>query len=317
MNKLSDKYYIHPTSLVEAKNIGRGTRVWAFCNILKNAKIGEDCNICDHTFIENDVIVGDRVTVKCGVQLWDGLRVESDVFIGPNVTFSNDKFPRSKKYPKEFLQTVVKEGASIGANATILPGIKIGESAMIGAGAVVTKDVPPNAIVVGNPAKIEGYTNVQNVKSNRSYIGNTSTETVTKTQVHGVTIYKLPKVSDIRGDLSFGEYEKNIPFLVRRFFLVYNVPSKEVRGEHAHKKLHQFLICLKGELTVIVDDGRKTLEIPLTSMKIGIHIPPLVWSIQYKYSQDAMLLVLTSDEYNPDDYIRDYKEFLAEAGKKK
>lgn len=147
----------HPTALVGTQFIGRGTRIWAFVNILPGAKIGEDVNICDHVFVEGDVIVGSRVTIKCGVQLWDGLRVEDDVFIGPNATFTNDPFPRSRKWPGAFPQTVVKRGASIGANATILPGITIGERAMVGAGAVVTKDVPDFAVVAGNPARILRY----------------------------------------------------------------------------------------------------------------------------------------------------------------
>lgn len=145
---------IHPSSDVQSTHIGAGSRIWQFVVVLPGAKIGTDCNICSHCLIENDVIVGDRVTVKSGVQLWDGIRIEDEVFIGPNVTFSNDRFPRSKQYPEAFLQTVVKTGASIGANATILPGITIGSQAMIGAGSVVTKDVPDHALVVGNPARI-------------------------------------------------------------------------------------------------------------------------------------------------------------------
>jgi acetyltransferase-like isoleucine patch superfamily enzyme len=144
-------------ALVESTRIGRGTRVWAFAHILPGATIGEDCNICDHTFIENDVIVGDRVTVKCGVQLWDGVRLEDDVFVGPNATFTNDPMPRSRQRPEAFAQTIVRAGASIGANATILPGIEIGARAMVGAGAVVTKSVPPRAVVTGNPARVLRY----------------------------------------------------------------------------------------------------------------------------------------------------------------
>lgn len=147
------KFYQHPNALVETKNIGQDTRVWAFTHILPGAEIGKDCNICDHVFIENDVIVGDRVTIKCGVQLWDGLRIEDDVFIGPNVTFANDVFPRSKE---KFLieQTIIKRGASIGANATILPGVIVGENSMIGAGSLVNKNVSENTVVAGHPAKI-------------------------------------------------------------------------------------------------------------------------------------------------------------------
>lgn len=138
---------------VQSESIGFGTSIWQFCVVLQEAQIGNECNICSHCFIENDVILGDRVTVKCGVQLWDGLRIENDVFIGPNVTFTNDMQPRSKQYPEVFYQTIIREGASIGANATILPGIEIGQGAMVGAGAVVTKSVAAGLTVVGNPAK--------------------------------------------------------------------------------------------------------------------------------------------------------------------
>jgi acetyltransferase-like isoleucine patch superfamily enzyme len=151
-------YFSHKHALVEpGAKIGERTRVWAFAHVLAGAKIGTDCNICDHVFIENDVLVGNRVTIKCGVQLWNGLRVADDVFIGPNATFTNDIFPRSKHYPEKFLPTHILAGASIGANATILAGVTVGEKALVGAGAVVTKDVPAYAIVVGNPARIIRY----------------------------------------------------------------------------------------------------------------------------------------------------------------
>lgn len=147
--------FIHHKSMVdEGVCIGSRTRVWGFTHILSGAQIGADCNICEQVFIEGDVVVGDRVTIKCGVQLWDGLRVEEDVFIGPNVTFTNDLFPRSKCYPESFLPTQIKAGASIGGGAVILPGITIGEKAMVGAGSVVTKSVPSGAVVVGNPARV-------------------------------------------------------------------------------------------------------------------------------------------------------------------
>ena len=149
--------FIHTHALCETNMVGKNTRIWAFAHILPKAVIGSECNICDHVFIENDVIIGDRVTIKCGVQLWDGIIVEDDVFIGPNATFCNDIFPRSKQYPTEFLKTQLKHGCSIGANATILPGITIGENAMVAAGAVVISDVPDNAVVIGNPGVIHHY----------------------------------------------------------------------------------------------------------------------------------------------------------------
>ncbi|OCH11929.1 dTDP-6-deoxy-3,4-keto-hexulose isomerase [Aliivibrio sp. 1S165] len=144
---------IHSLSDVQTTNIGENTRIWQFSVVLKDAVIGNDCNICAHTLIENDVIIGNNVTVKSGVYIWDGIRIEDDVFIGPNATFTNDNAPRSKQYPEKFLTTVIKKGASIGANATILPGITLGEFCMVGAGSVVTKDIPAYALVVGNPAK--------------------------------------------------------------------------------------------------------------------------------------------------------------------
>ncbi|MBR2069081.1 MAG: N-acetyltransferase [Candidatus Gastranaerophilales bacterium] len=138
---------IHPLSDVQSKNIGKDTNIWQFCVVLKNAVIGENCNICANCFIENDVKIGNNVTVKCGVQLWDGITIEDDVFIGPNVTFCNDTYPKSKVHDIEFKKTVIKKGASIGANCTILPGIIIGENTLIGAGTTVVSDVEANIIL--------------------------------------------------------------------------------------------------------------------------------------------------------------------------
>ncbi|HED1181001.1 TPA: N-acetyltransferase [Campylobacter jejuni] len=139
---------IHKMSDVQSSNIGKNTNIWQFCVVLPNAKIGDNCNICSHCFIENDVVIGDNVTIKCGVQIWDGITIEDNVFIGPNVTFCNDKYPKSKQYPKEFLKTIIKKGASIGANATILPGVIIGENAVIGGGAIVTKILQPIQLII-------------------------------------------------------------------------------------------------------------------------------------------------------------------------
>ena len=228
---------IHPLSDVQTTDIGEGTRIWQFCVVFAQAKIGANCNICAHVLIENDVVIGDNVTIKSGVQLWDGLRVENDVFIGPNVTFTNDLYPRSKVYPEQFLNTIVKEGASIGANATILPGITIGKASMIGAGAVVTRSVPPNAIVQGNPARIVGYTTTKLNDADKVQLSKDTRKPpyLDATIVRGVTIHKLPLIPDIRGSLTVGEFEQHIPFSPKRYFIVFDVPSKETRGEHAHR----------------------------------------------------------------------------------
>ena len=140
---------IHPLSDVQSENIGENTNIWQFCVVLKDAQIGSDCNICSHCFIENDVIIGNSVTIKCGVQIWDGMRIEDNVFVGPNVTFCNDRYPKSRNKNWKLEPVIIKKGASIGANATILPGVTIGENAMIAAGAVVVKDVPANVVYLG------------------------------------------------------------------------------------------------------------------------------------------------------------------------
>lgn len=150
---------IHPLAVVSSGAIGKNTVIWQFVVILPGAKVGSNCNICSHCFIENNVTVGDFVTIKNGVYLWDHIGVEDHVFIGPNVTFTNDRFPRSKQYPEQFEKTRIKKGASIGANATIIGGITIGQYSIIGAGSVVTKDVPDYALVYGNPARIQGWVN--------------------------------------------------------------------------------------------------------------------------------------------------------------
>ncbi|HET9644486.1 MAG TPA: WxcM-like domain-containing protein [Burkholderiaceae bacterium] len=298
----------HPHAIVESERIGRGCRIWAFAHILPGAVIGADANICDHVFIENDVVLGNRVTVKCGVQLWDGVRIEDDVFIGPNATFTNDHFPRSKHRLDKPIHTLIRKGASIGASATILPGLTIGSNAMVGAGAVVTRDVPPNAIVMGNPARITGYVDTDRPKDVRRVIAKGGE--LPKLRVPGAALVQMPQIIDLRGALSFGEIGKHLPFQPQRFFAIYDVPGKEVRGEHAHKELHEFLVCLKGSCSVVLDDGEVRDEVVLDEPTVGLHIPPRVWSIQYNYSRDGLLLVLADDVYKAEDYIRDYDEYL-------
>jgi UDP-2-acetamido-3-amino-2,3-dideoxy-glucuronate N-acetyltransferase len=312
------KAFIHANALCETPNIGEGTRVWAFAHILPGARVGRDCNICDGTFIENDVVVGDRVTIKCGVQLWDGTVIEDDVFIGPNATFTNDPFPRSKHRPEAFLQTTIRRRASVGANATIFPGIEIGPDAMIGAGAVVTGNVPANAIVVGNPGRISGY--VQSIAS-ADQLGPLESQSVAERRskpptatpigVGNCSLHQLRFVKDLRGDLSVGEFERDVPFIPKRYFLTFDVPTREVRGEHAHRECHQFLICIRGSCQLLLDDGRYRREITLDRPDLGVYLPPMIWGTQHSYSEDGMLLVFASSYYDPADYIRRYDEFRA------
>lgn len=304
--------FVHPLADVLTSRIGPGTKIWQYVVALPDARIGGDCNICAHCFIENDVVIGDRVTIKNGVQLWDGLRVGDDVFIGPNVTFTNDKRPRSKRHPAEYLVTHIEAGASIGGGATILPGLKIGRCAMVGSGAVVTRSVPPNAIVVGNPARIIGYVDTHGAELAQK--APDQVQEAVDAEDWNVKLLKLPRVIDIRGSLTVGEFERSIPFTAKRYFMVFDVPSVETRGEHAHRECHQFLICVRGSVSVVADDGHKRREFTLDRPDLGLHLPPMVWGIQYKYSPDALLLVFASHYYDSSDYIRDYDEFLALAG---
>lgn len=159
MEQKRKEYFVHPKAICDTENIGRGTRIWAFCHIMKDVVIGEDCNFGDGSFVESGVKIGNRVTVKNHISIWNGVEIEDDVFLGPNCVLTNDLYPRSKVYHQENVRTLIKKGASIGANATIICGITLGEYCMIGAGAVVTKDVPAYSLVVGNPARIIGKVN--------------------------------------------------------------------------------------------------------------------------------------------------------------
>jgi acetyltransferase-like isoleucine patch superfamily enzyme/dTDP-4-dehydrorhamnose 3,5-epimerase-like enzyme len=299
---------VSPAALCESRSIGARTRVWPLARVLAGAKVGADCNLCDFVFIENDVVIGDRVTVKCGVQLWDGVRIEDDVFIGPNATFANDRFPRSRRKPTKFLETLVKEGASIGANATILPGVTIGRGAMVGAGAVIVESVPPHAVVAGNPARIVSYCDAGPAASKGA--ARSTASGAGKARVRGVVVHALSEVADLRGNLVAGEIGKFLPFEVKRFFIVHSVSSREIRGQHAHRKCHQFLVCVRGSCRVIADDGKRREEFVLDTPARGVYLPPLTWGVQYDYSADAALLVFASHPYTPADYVRDYDEFL-------
>ena len=313
---MTEPVFVHPNGLCESSSVGEGTRIWAFAHVLPGAQIGRFCNICDGVFVENDVVIGDRVTVKCGVQLWDGLRVGDDVFIGPNATFANDPFPRSRQRPERFAITRIHDGASIGANATILPGVTIGRRAMIGAGAVVTADVPANAKVVGNPGSIIGYVDDRTVDvdgvSKDDEAGADATAAPADADLPAEPgVIELPVHRDMRGALVAGELDDILPFVPQRYFVVFDVPSRHVRGEHAHRECAQFLTCLAGSLAVHLDDGERRAEVELDSPGRGLLIPPMVWASQFRYSADAVLLVLASHPYRADDYLRDYEDFLS------
>lgn len=304
-------FFVHELAICESMTVGSGTKVAEFSRVFPWAKIGRDCNLFSGVVIGNGVEVGDRVIVSSGAQLWDGVRILDDVFIGPNATLSNDHSLGIKENPASCPQIVVEEGASIGANATILPGVRIGRGAIVGAGSVVNRDVPGFAEVFGNPAHIRGYVHPGLELS--SYPGQPSlSASAPSLSVPDVSVVQLTQAIDLRGSLVAGQVGSQLPFPVKRFFVVYDVPSEEVRGAHAHRECHQFLIAIGGSVKVIVTDGQVSDEVVLDNPRFGLHLPPMIWGIQYEYTPSASLLVIASHEYDPDDYIRDYSSFVAE-----
>jgi UDP-2-acetamido-3-amino-2,3-dideoxy-glucuronate N-acetyltransferase len=297
-------FFVHPQGICETTEVGEGTRIWAFAHILSGARIGRDCNICDGVFIEGDVTIGDDVTVKSGVQLWDGVRLGKRVFVGPNVSFTNDKFPRSKQTPPVYARTTIEDGASIGANATILPGIGIGIGAMVGAGAVVTRDVPARAIVVGNPGRVVGYAGAVELDASRDPLPEDYGPSLIRVRIH----------AEARGRLFVAD-EGVVPFAPKRFFLIDKVPPGEARGSHAHHSSQQFMVAVSGQIVIAVDDGRRAYAIRLSHPDIGLYLPPCTWSMQCGHSVDAVLLVLASDAYNEREYISGYREFCSIASR--
>lgn len=294
--------FVHPAGICESTRVGEGTKVWAFAHVLPGARIGRDCNICDHVFLENDVVIGDSVTIKSGVQLWDGVRLGDRVFVGPNVTFTNDRFPRSKQRPPAFTETIVDDDASIGANATILPGIRIGPGAMIGAGAVIVSDVPARSVVVGNPARIVGYAGADEFEN--------SSLSLSPMENVGPRLIPFQEHIDARGRLVVTDWQR-IPFIPKRVFLVDRVPPGATRGGHAHRACHQLLMATSGQIKIVIDDGVKNgVVFTIADVQVGLYIPPMVWSMEFGHSKGAVLAVLASEPYDPDDYIADYKEFL-------
>ncbi|NND00776.1 MAG: isomerase [Gammaproteobacteria bacterium] len=311
---MNNSRHIHATAEVASDAIGEGTRIWQYTVVLAGATIGRDVNICSHCFIENDVRIGDRSTIKAGVQLWDGVSIDDDVFVGPNVTFSNDRYPRSKKHLDQPSTIEIGPNASIGAAAVLLAGIAIGKGAIVGAGAVVTESVPPFAIVTGSPARVTGYVDSLGAEQKTAAVNVRVPQSVedggVELTANGALLQRLKFVTDIRGNLSVGEFPSDIPFVPKRYFLVLDVPSKEVRGAHAHRTCQQFLICVHGSCHVVLDDGKTRSEVTLDSPDMGVYIPPMTWGTQYRYSADAVVLVFASDYYDDTDYIRDHEEFI-------
>lgn len=251
--------------------------------VCRAADVGDGVSLGAFSVVEADAILGDGVEIGSHAVVEAGARIGRD--------------------------------ASIGAGAVVAAGVEIGPDAVVAPGAVVTRSVPRATVVEGNPAHIVGYVGRGTglpMEPVRHGVAPGDEPAVIETGVRGVQIHRLPAVRDLRGALVAGELEERLPFIARRFFIVHDVPGAEVRGEHAHYECHQFLVCVHGQVHVIVDDGERREEFVLDDNRTGLYLPPMVWGIQYRYSPDCSLLVLASHPYDPADYIRDYDTFLAE-----
>lgn len=289
---------IHPTALCEATEIGAGCCVDAFALIAADSVLGNNCTVAEHVVVAPDVVLSDDVSARSGARVLSGARVGRGAVIGENVVLGGGGSP-SKIGPDVF----------VGANATVLPGTVVSRGAVIEPGSVVGDAVPANAIVRGNPARIVGYVGGE---PDPPAAGIPRSEAIASrtTRIRGVKTERLTLREDLRGSLMAMEFP-TIPFVPVRLFTVFGVSGEHIRGSHAHRECAQFLVCVAGTLSCVVDDGEVREEIALDGPGIGLYVPPMIWSTQYKYSPEATLLALASHEYDPDDYIRDYDEFLA------
>lgn len=271
----------HPLASIETKDIGENVTIGPFAQIAQGTKIGSDCAIESHVSIGPNTELGNHVVIGAGSHIAKDVHVEN--------------------------------GVKIGANSTILPALTLGRNSLVAAGSLVERSVPANAIVSGNPARITGYVNLTAHEDPRPR--SPATARSPQSIVNCVKLVDFPNFPDLRGDLCVGEFKRQVPFVPERYFLVYNVKSSEIRGEHAHRECEQFLLCVKGSCSVVVDDGKEREEFMLDSPTRGIYLPPMTWGVQYKYTSEAVLLVFASHRYDPADYIRNYDEFLTEVSK--
>jgi acetyltransferase-like isoleucine patch superfamily enzyme len=304
------QFSIHPSALSESNDIGPDTQVEAFAYIAHKVRVGQNCVIGPHVCIGKDAVIGDRVIIRGSAQICAGTIIEDEVSIAAHATFLSDCNSHSGDVTDNPI--VLRRGCKIGANATLCAGVTIGEHSVVAAGAVVTRSVQPHAIVAGNPATVVAFANTLETPAPPA-AGSSPLVQTTESKVRGVKIYELPLIRDPRGNLTVGEFERTLPFVPKRYFMTFDVPSFDVRGEHAHRTCHQFLLCVRGSCAVVVDDGLNREEFLLDRPMFGVHVPPMVWATEYKHSQDSRLLVFASEYYDPADYIRDYQTYLKEA----
>ncbi|MCB1982391.1 MAG: WxcM-like domain-containing protein [Rhodoferax sp.] len=277
----------------------------AFISIRMSPPTPPTSRIHPAAHVAPDALIGPGCRVGPGAVVPPGCMLAGDVSVGPNVVFVEPDVANGQRPAR------VDAGVRIGANAVVHPDIVLATGVVVRAGSVVTRSVPHHAVVDGNPATIVGYVDTPHShEAPAPRIAAAFDGPVQSTPVDGVTLHRMKVVPDLRGSLSVGEFERDIPFRPLRYFLVFGVPSRETRGEHAHRCCHQFLVCVRGSCAVVADDGQRRVEVVLDSLDTGLYLPPMVWGIQYKYSPDSVLLVFASHHYDPADYIRDYDEFL-------
>jgi acetyltransferase-like isoleucine patch superfamily enzyme len=301
--------FVDPNARFEGDSLGSGSRVLAYVRVAPGVAIGRNCVVHDHAVLIGEVTLEDDVAVHTGAQLLGRIRVEQGVTVGAGAVVGWESRSGEEVDPAAN-EIVVHRFASIGPNVTVSPGVAIGRQAVVQPGSVVTQNVPANAVVSGNPATIVSYVDSgEEAAAQEVAVPSSVAAAITETRVRGVTVHRLAYASDLRGSLTATEFS-DLPFAPRRLFTVYDVPSESVRGSHAHRTCSQFLVCTLGAVSCLVDDGSAREEIRLASPDVGVHIPPMIWGTQWKYSRDAVLLVLASHRYDPADYIRDYEEFL-------
>lgn len=271
------------------------------------ASLADDVQLGDFVVVYAGAEIGARARVRGFTQVWPGVRLLDGVELGPGVTIEAPEGDAAS-------EVVIGTGARIGAGALICRGVRIGQHAEVVAGATVSQSVPPYAIVAGSPARVVNYVQQPGRAAPAGWqqmaVRPDKPSTV-RLGVGDVTLHRFKYVCDPRGDLSVGEFMRDIPFAPKRYFLVMNVPNDKTRGEHAHYRCHQFLVCVKGSCSIVVDDMASRCEVLLDAPDLGLYLPPMTWGIQYKYSSDAVMMVFASDYYEADDYIRDYDEFIA------
>lgn len=293
-------FYKHETALIhEDSRIGDGSDIGPYAMISEGAVLGAGCKVESHVVVGASSSIGDGVVLQAGSYIGPASKLGNHSSIGALASIdSRPEHPVS-----------IGDEVKIESHVTIHGGVSIGHGAIVEAGSVVRRNVPALAVVSGFPAKIVRY--VATASGEPQVLRPVRESSPTQTGVSGVTIHHLPLIEDLRGNLSFGEAAKHVPFEIQRYFLTFDVATEEVRGEHAHRELKQFIICIHGKVHMIADDGYNREEYILERPNVALFLPPMVWGVQYRFSPGAVLLVFCSAYYDPDDYIRDYAEFIS------